>query len=107
MNNLKNFNELNEDVEITQVQKDVKQEVKKMKPKTKNAYQQFFSDKLKKTGKTLGELGEERGQFFKEVGKEWTAHKKTLAKDNKIEENYMMNVKSFNEFINEGRLNVI
>lgn len=65
--------------EITEVQKEIHKEEEKMKTNYREHYQKFFHDKLKKFGvKGLGELGDRRGEFFKEIKAEWTKHKSTI-----------------------------
>lgn len=68
-----------ENPEITEVQKEVHKEEKEMKTNYREHYQKFFHDKLKKFGaKGLGELGDRRGEFFKEIKSEWAKHKSTI-----------------------------
>lgn len=63
--------------EESEAQKDVHKEEAEMKHEEKPVYKDFFREKLKKYGvKNIGELGERRSAFFKEIKTDWAKHKK-------------------------------
>jgi len=82
MKNIKKFEQfINESKEVqkSEVQKEVQSEVKELKPNMRTHYMKFFQDKLKKFGvKSIGQLGDKRGEFFKEIKAEWSKHKETI-----------------------------
>jgi hypothetical protein len=81
---IKNWIEFNEAVQEPQseVQAEVKAKEKTMKPKTLNKYQLFFQGKLKKYGvKGIGQLGDKRSQFFKEIKSDWAKQKGVQEED--------------------------
>ena len=72
---------INEAKEVvkSEVQKEVQAEVAELKPNFRTHYMKFFQDKLKKFGaKGIGNLGDRRSEFFKEIKAEWSKHKETI-----------------------------
>lgn len=70
-----------QEVQKSEVQKEVQKEVSELKPNMREEYQKFFKEKLKKFGATgIGALGDKRSEFFKEIKAEWHNHKETLIK---------------------------
>lgn len=67
------------EVQKSEVQKEVQAEVSELKPNMRTHYMKFFQDKLKKFGvKGIGQLGDRRSEFFKEIKAEWSKHKETI-----------------------------
>lgn len=76
------FNEAVTEKEVqSEVQKEVKADVAKLPSGLKAEYNKFFHDKLKKFGaKGLGDLGDRRSEFFREIKSEWSKHKEAFLK---------------------------